>query len=391
MNKHVPIKIKITLLLLATMGVMSGVSVVATLPLISSHFSDIPNIEFLSKLMLTIPSLIVAISAPISGVVIDKIGRLKPMYLGVVLFILGGSSGFYLDNFYLILAGRAVLGLSVALIMTSSLALIADYFEGEERTKFMSLQGMLVGLGGVVFVSSGGYLAYFGWMYPFLIYALPIVFLPLIFTAFKEPNEIHFVELKETGEIKASLLPVYITGFFSMLLFYMLPTQMPYLVIGTLHGTPSDIGHFIAFAMLINALVARQYSRLKSHFSFQGIFVITYLFFGVGLLVISQVSLVSQIYFASVFMGVGFGLVLVNINVWLLSLVEANQRGKAIGILTSSFFFGQFFSPIVFQPLISYIGIQELFFVVSILCFIIAIGVYVFTAIRKSRSSTRLG
>ena len=222
MKNQVSLKIKITLLLLATMGVMSGVAVVATLPLISAHFNTIDNIEFLSKLMLTIPSLIVAISAPIAGTIVDKIGRLKPMYLGVVLFILGGSSGFYLNDFYLILVGRAILGLSVALIMTSSLALIADFFEGEERTKFMSLQGMVVGLGGVVFVSSGGYLAHFGWTYPFLIYALPIVFLPLIFTAFNKTKESNYVpETLDLGP-NVKLWPVCLTGFFSMLLFYML-------------------------------------------------------------------------------------------------------------------------------------------------------------------------
>lgn len=357
--------------MLATMGVMSGVSIVATLPLMSQHFSTINHIDFLSKLLLTIPSIIVAVFSPFVGMVIDKTGRLKPLYLGVILFIVGGSSGFFLDDFYLILAGRAVLGLSVALIMTSTMALIGDYFDQKSREKFMSLQGMVVGLGGIVFVVSGGYLAHFGWSYPFLIYALPIVFLPLVFTALKEPKSVHHVENTE-AQIPAKLFPVYLAGFFSMLLFYMLPTQLPYLVINELHGTPSSVGYFIAFTMLVNALVARKYAKLKTHFSFGQIFVIIYFFFGTGLLIISEVNTPNQLFFASLFMGVGFGLVLVNINVWLLSLVEAHKRGRAVGMLTSSFFFGQFFSPIVFEPVIMQVGIQGLFFFAGILCFIVA-------------------
>ena len=371
MYETISLKVKMSLLVLATMGVMSGVSIVATLPLMSQHFSEINHIDFLSKLLLTIPSIMVAIFAPFVGMVIDKIGRLKPLYLGVVLFITGGSSGFFLEDFYLILAGRAVLGLAVALVMTSSMALIGDYFDQKSREKFMSLQGMVVGFGGIVFVISGGYLAHFGWAYPFLIYILPIVFLPLVFTALKEPKGVYHEENTET-EIPAKLFPIYLTGFFSMLLFYMLPTQMPYLVINELHGTPSSVGYFIAFAMLINALVARKYAKLKTHFSFAQIFVIIYFFFGTGLLIISAVNTPNQLFFASLFMGVGFGLLLVNINVWLLSLVEAHKRGRAVGILTSSFFFGQFFSPIIFEPVVMQVGIQGLFFFTGILCFIAA-------------------
>ena len=139
-NPKITNKIQISLLLVATIGIMSGISVVASLPLMSHTFSNIPHIEFLSKLMLTIPSIVIAVFAPFAGHIVDKWGRLKPLYLGIILFVLGGSSGFYLENFYAILVGRAVLGLAVALTMTSSTALIGDYFEGEARLKEVELQ-----------------------------------------------------------------------------------------------------------------------------------------------------------------------------------------------------------------------------------------------------------
>ncbi|WP_309499634.1 MFS transporter, partial [Sulfurovum sp.] len=122
MQANITKNIQISLLLVATLGVMSGITVVSSLPLISHTFSNIPHIEFLSKLMLTIPSIIIALSAPFAGHIVDKWGRLKPLYIGIVLFMIGGSSGFYLHDFYVILLGRAVLGFAVALIMTSSTA-----------------------------------------------------------------------------------------------------------------------------------------------------------------------------------------------------------------------------------------------------------------------------
>ncbi len=384
MSNQISIKIKISLLLLATMGVMSGIAIVTTLPLIGKHFSAIENINFYSKLLLVIPSIVIAFISPVAGIVVDKMGRLKPLYFGVSLFILGGSSGYFLDNFYYILVGRAILGIGVSLIMTSSMALIGDYFDEKQRHQFMSLQGMAVGFGGITFIISGGYLAHIGWQYPFLIYLLPILFLPIFISSLKEPKKaVHLPHLD--AKIAPKLFPVYFMAFFSMLLFYMLPTQLPYLVINKLGGTPSSVGYFIAFAMLVNALVSKQYHRLKERFSFIQIFSITYFFFAIGLLIISQVTTPNQLFFSSLFMGVGFGLVMVNINAWLLSLVEPNKRGRAIGILTSSFFFGQSFSPILFQPVIVYIGIQGLFLYVSILSFLISFIVFL-----KNKKSKQL-
>jgi len=89
--QNVTKNIQISLLLIATLGVMSGITVVSSLPLMSQTFSEIPNIEFLSKLMLTIPSIIIALFAPFAGYIVDKWGRLKPLYVGIILFILGGG------------------------------------------------------------------------------------------------------------------------------------------------------------------------------------------------------------------------------------------------------------------------------------------------------------
>lgn len=374
--------VKISLLLLATMGVMSGIAIVAALPLISHHFAEIQHIEFLSKLLLTIPSLVIAVVAPFAGMIVDRFGRLRPLFAGVVLFIVGGSSGFYLEDFYAILAGRALLGFSVALIMTSSTALIGDYFDEKGRHRFMSMQGMAVGLGGIVFIISGGYLAQLGWDYPFIIYLLPLLFLPLLLRALYEPKRLH-THSEEAGAVSPKLLKIYLAGFFSMLLFYMLPTQMPYLVINELHGTPSSIGHFVAFALLVNALTARQYARIKGKLDYAQIFVVIYLFFGTGLLVMSQVTTPHQLFYASAFMGVGFGLVLVNINAWLLSLVPPHRRGRAVGMLTMSFFLGQFFSPIVFQPFVAFEGIQGLFLMISGVSFVTALVLF-FKTFRRS-------
>lgn len=355
--------IQISLLMVATLGVMSGITVVSSLPLMSQTFSDIPNIEFLSKLMLTIPSIIIALFAPFAGHIVDKWGRLKPLYIGIFLFILGGSSGFYLQDFYAILVGRAILGFAVALIMTSSTALIGDYFDEEARHKFMSQQGLAVALGGIVFITSGGLLAQIHWSYPFAIYFIPLLFLPLLLTSLYEPEK-H--KHSDDPELEPTLLPVYLTAFFVMVLFYMLPTQLPYLIVNTLGGKPQTIGFVIATAMTFNAITAMQYAKIKARLSYMQIYAATFLLFGIGLFFISQASSIGHLFFATTPIGIAFGLLLVNTNAWFLSKVPPSKRGKASGLLTSSFFLGQFSSPLLFEPIVTSYGIQGLFLIISV-------------------------
>lgn len=372
-------KLQTALLLIATLGIMSGITIVSSLPLISHTFSDIPNIEFLSKLMLTIPSIVIALFSPFAGHIVDKFGRLKPLYIGIFLFIIGGSSGFYLHDFYVILVGRAILGLGVSLIMTSSTALIGDYFSEEVRHKFMSKQGMVVALGGIVFITTGGLLAQMHWSYPFAIYLIPILFVPFLVKSLYEPQKHkHTEEL----ELETRLLPVYFTAFFVMVLFYMLPTQFPYLIVNTLGGKPQTIGFVIATAMTFNALTSIQYAKIKARFSYIQIYAATFALFAFGLFIISQASSISGLFIATAPIGMGFGLLFVNTNSWFLSLVPAHKRGKAAGVLTSSLFLGQFASPILFEPIVSTYGVQMLFLVVSGVSISVA-----FVLLLKSRGS----
>lgn len=372
-------KIQISLLLIATLGIMSGITIVASLPLMSQPFSHIPNIEFLSKLLLTIPSIVIALFAPFVGIIVDKWGRLKPLYLGIVLYAIGGSSGLYLDNFYAILIGRAILGLAVALTMTSSTALIGDYFQEEARHRFMSKQGFAVAVGGIVFINAGGLLAQLHWSYPFAIYLIPLLFLPLLLTSLYEPKlQPQTVQF----EIQSNCLPIYFTAFFVMVLFYMLPTQLPYLIINTLGGDPRTVGFVIATAMAFNALTAMQYAKLKANFSYIQIYALTFTLFSLGLFLISQADSIYQLYYSTAFIGMGFGMLFVNTNAWFLSQVPPHKRGRASGILTSSFFLGQFASPLLFEPIVRYFSIQTLFLWVAILSIVVAISLFIKTHIR---------
>ncbi len=69
-----------TLLLISMTTMMSNVAIVTALPHLKEEFSNIQNIEFYSRLMLTLPSLAIAILAPILGHIVFKFGKKKKCY-----------------------------------------------------------------------------------------------------------------------------------------------------------------------------------------------------------------------------------------------------------------------------------------------------------------------
>ena len=61
-----------------------------------------------------------------------------------------------------------------------------------------------------------------------------------------------------------------------------------------------------------------------------------------------------------ILVGMGMGLLMPNLNTWLLSVTPESTRGAAVGLMSSSVFIGQFFSPVFTEPLSGY-GIANIF------------------------------
>lgn len=383
MNKNL---LKFTLLLSSSLTVMSGATISPSLPSMAKVFAEVPNAVFLSKLVLTLPALLIAIWSPIAGKIIDNTGRLKLFYASLILYAIGGCSGFFLDNLYLILIGRAVLGIAVGGIMTIVITLVGDYFENEERAKFLGLQAAFMGLGGIVFITLGGILADMDWRYPFLIYIFSLIPLVLSFFYLYEPKS----NKNTTSEsIAISALPrvtllVFITGFLGMLFFYLVPVQIPFLLEEMAITSNKLSGYAIACSTVSGLIFSLLYARIKSKLSYKQIMALVFLFMGLGYCLVYIADTYTLILAVTFIIGMGTGLLNPGINSWVLEVVNNKQRGLATGFLTTSIFLGQFLSPILFAPLIDWVGLQKAFVVIGVIGVALAL-IYIFLEKRKTK------
>lgn len=355
----------LTLLLLAMTTSMSNVAIVTMLPHLKDYFKNVDNIEFYSRLMLTLPSLVIAFLAPILGHFIFRFGKKKSVLIALFFFSLFGSSGLYLDSIENLLISRAFFGLCVATLMIVSTSLVGDYFKEQDRHKFMGYQSAFMGVGGIFFVMGGGFLSDISWRFPFAIYLIGLILLPMVFFNLKEVK-IETDKKEEIRQISSNILFVYFLAFFFMLIFFILPTQIPFLIIEKFHASGSLAGTIIATAFFCNALGAITFSKLKTKFNFPTIYLIGIFLMATGFSLIGLITNVHYFFFTSPILGFAGGIMMTNVTAWMLSKTNHEKRVKSSGYFTSSIFLGQFLSPVVFHPIINEMSdIQNFFLLIG--------------------------
>lgn len=374
--------IKATLLLASTLTVMSGATIAPSLPTMQIQFAELENVEFWVRLVLTMPALFIVVGSPIAGQLVDTIGR-KPLLLAsAMLYGLAGSSGFVLNSLFAILAGRAFLGLAVAGIMVSATTLIADYYKGDVRANFMGLQAAFMGFGGVLFLSVGGFIADISWRLPFLIYLFSWLLLPTMLAIYEPPRPTG--DPLSNAAVSRSSLPMKLLGLIygSVLLqqiaFYMIPVQLPFHLQQVADVGASQTGLAIACATLFSALASMRYGKVKRRLSFISILAIAFGLMGLGYIGLGLVSDYGLVLLILVPAGIGLGLMMPNLNVWIANEVPDAMRGRALGGLTTFMFLGQFLSPIAAQPLRQGIGMAATYGLTGVLLATLAAMVWMF-------------
>ncbi len=359
-------QVKATLLLVSSLTIMSMITISASLPDMTKTFEMEPNGAALVKLTLSFPGLFIALSAIIAGIIIDKIGRLKLLGAALLFYAVGGSSGYWLDNIYLILAGRALLGICVGITMTVVTTLVADYYQGKARQKFAGLQIAIMSIGGIIFITLGGILADIGWRVPFLLYFFSLLILPATYLFLKEPAETTSIKKMQSDKKSPTIIWLIFGNVMLMwVIFFIIPVQIPFYLKSIGIEKNTMIGIAIASSTLFSAVSSFSYSRIKDILGFRQIFGVGYLLMALAYVTIAFGNSFEMVLLGMLLAGLGMGVMIPNANVWVMQLAPLEIRGREIGRLTTFWFMGQFLSPLVLLPFLDYFTQAHLFYVLG--------------------------
>lgn len=365
--------VTVAVLLVASMTMMANATIAPSLPGLKAHFADSAGIETLSALILTLPSLSVILTAGLFGYLADRIDRRLLLGFATSIYAVGGASGLVADTLPQLLMGRLLLGIGVAGTMTLAMAFAADLWHGEARARYMGLQGAAMSGGGVVIIMLGGVLATLHWRGAFGVYllALPIAALALSALwphARRRQGPDHAV--LSDGEAGAGFpWPTFgfvgTLSFLFMATFYVMPTRVPFRLAEIGVTNTAIVGVVMAGVMVTSVPGALLYGRVRRYLSEMAIFSASFGLMGTGLLIVSQAGSVWGVAAGALVAGTGLGPSMPNYSTYLMSKVPAAARGRAAGLLTTSFFAGQFASPLVSAPLVSRFGLPGTFLALS--------------------------
>ena len=244
----------------------SANAIAGNIPEIAKSFPEVPLSTI--ELMTTIPSLFVMLTILASPVVSAKTGRKTAIAAGAFLCGIGGVLPFFIQNIYLMLAARALFGIGSGLISANLLILILSFFEGEERSSMIGLQGSIGGLGSLLATFIAGRLLVFGWNVSFLTYL--IGFAVCVFVLLFIPETENEDEEKKRTERKPEWGKIFFwsfLSFFSVNLATFFVIKGSSLITGYGYGTVQDGSTVImcisAGSLLAGAMYGKIYAGLK--------------------------------------------------------------------------------------------------------------------------------
>ena len=377
----------------AALPVMMAVLLSPGLPALQQEFLGEPDIQVLSKMVIMMPALAIAVTAGLIGFLIDRWGRFPILLISLLLFGLFGVQGYWAEDIYALIATRFFFGIGVAGIMTTTSATLAEHYEGLPLRRMLGFQAGFMGLFGICFQVLGGYLAETSWRSPFLLYAIafPLVFAVIIERSMHQ-GKAERVPSPVLASPSRSYVPVaslILLSALIMSLFALLPVQGP-LFFHELNFSPKRTAFLLSILTASSCIASLTLALWRHHVSS-----IIALFLGLSSLALSLAWLGHadrwrDLVLSMLGIGAGLGLCIPCISALIGTMTRSGQKGKILGVFLTSNYVGQFLAPIWSQAIVRDLGYHDLFKLSAGLAAglaAIVLGVMIFTLDRARRES----
>lgn len=335
------------------MPVLGAVLLSPVLPLMSEHFAATPGAGVLVPVILTVPALFVALGAPFAGAVADRFDRKRLLIATMVAYAVFGTAPLYLDSIQAILASRVLVGVCEAAIMTCCTTLIADYWDGPRRVRYLGMQTLATTIAATAFFALGGLLGAGGWRAPFWMYAAAaLIAIPMAFLLW-QPAAARRDE-RAPWPWRPLAVPALVTVGGGVV-FYTLIVQLSYVLDGAGVSDTAAIGGVTAVMSLATAIGAGLFARAAGRGA-RTLLIAEFALSGLGLLLIFATSSVPVIVVGAVLTGFATGLLLPTLLTWAVNRLPFAQRGRGTGMWTAALFLGEFVSPLLVGALTAATG-----------------------------------
>lgn len=329
-------------------------------PLVKQISASFPGIDLtIIKQTITLPSLMMIFFGLIAGQLVRVISKKSVLFIGLVLYSIGGIAAGWSQNFTAHLVLRAMLGAGTGLISPVITSLIADYYQGKQRADLVGYTFALSHFVAVVTPPLAAFIGAQNWRNAFWIYLIaPLVMVFAMLALPKgspKPKAEHNIK-KEP--IPASVFAYSAAALVMMVFFFIILTDLPYLI-----ETKPGIPHFVsAFGLSISTLgstlaglaFSRVFRSLKKWTVPLGL-----LLCGAGFGIATYSTSGGLVMAGLLCVGSGIGLIIALIMLETANSVGENDSTAAIALVNSAFSVGIFLSPFFYASLPGIFNFEE--------------------------------
>ena len=287
---------------------MAPVGVMGAIPLAIAHYNTSATSM---QTIFALPTLTAVPMSLLIGAVAQKTGKKIPLQIGIIAMLLSGLAVVLFDlPLAGLIAAMAIMGLGLGILMTLSLGLAADNFEGAEQSKVMAHVSAFANMGGMLITASGGFLLAFGWRPAFwlMVLAVPV----LIINQLMLPKEhIAKVESKSVGKIKLNA-EVYIfcaIVFFVGISFSLRNANAALLVVQHNIGSPAIANYAMTMWTAVGIIMGFTYALIVKVVK-QFMLPLSIGIFALGMLFMGNATSIWLFYLGNVLGGIGVSTVM---------------------------------------------------------------------------------
>lgn len=341
-------KVTATILSMSLLTVMAGAAIAPALGIIKAHFCNAPTM--LVQFIVSMPALLIIVTN-LFFLPLSRVFRTRAIATtGLLLYVMAGAGCFFVDDIYVLLVMRAVLGISVGLIMPLSTGLLAYYFPPEEQAHLMGLSAAMNQMGGVVATLLAGLLAAVEWNYAFLVYLLGLTALVMVWLWLPD-EKLGSANKRGVPFQPRQLLkfhPSVISMLLLMMIFFIFPTNFAVVSSSQLGLSTNMITALMVGLDVVAFFIGMAFGGVMIHFRqivkyFAPVFFLTgyaaYLIPNVLMLVIG-----------SVLIGIANGVGVPYLNTIASIKGGKNSATTVMPLLSAALYLGQFVSPIIVTP-----------------------------------------
>ena len=347
-KNNVSKKVTATILSMSLLTVMAGAAIAPALGIIKAHFSNSP--AMLVQFIVSMPALLIIVTN-LFFLPLSRILRTRAIaFSGLLLYIVAGAGCFFVDDIYVLLLMRAVLGVSVGLIMPLSTGLLAYYFPPEEQASLMGLSAAMNQMGGVVATLLAGLLATVEWNYAFLVYLLGLIALLMVWLWLPD-EQLGSANKRGVPFQPRQLLkfhPSVIGMLLLMMIFFIFPTNFAVVASSRLGLSTGLITIIMVGLDVVAFFIGMVFGDVMNHFR-QSVKYFAPVFFLIGYAAYLIPS-VPMLIVGSAFIGMANGVGVPYLNTIASIKGGKNSATTVMPLLSAALYLGQFVSPIIVTP-----------------------------------------